>query len=216
MSPMNDDDFTPKPIVARVLPFVIVFGIICLVGVVIFSMTRNDSSSTADIASSTADTSSTPPTTSSDPVLDYCDFLNPALMTDANGYVLPGPNGYVLGCDAWSEKADGIELYGLNSWNWAGQTMMIGTNNPPCKSLGLTFYPNTWAPNSVKVISDDGSVTEVQIGPPESKPVDLELPLKKGLSQFRLDFDKTWSPLAENEGPDSRHLSNVTIISCKA
>ena len=205
---MSDGDLTPKPFVRLVLPYVIVIGIFFVIGLLLLNTFANQGQSSTAVSASTVTVGAPETSTSPDVQLDFCDFtdLGPSI----------GDDGYVLGCQMWQETANPDTLYGLKAWNWAGVVAMIGTSNPPCKSLELTFYPNTWGSNSVVVTSDKQVAKTVRIGPPGSLPVVLKLPLDPGSSQFRLNYDKTWSPLVEDGIQDARNLSNVTLVRCGA
>ena len=205
---MSEGDLTPKPFVRLVMPYVIVIGIFFAIGLLLLNTFSNRGQSSTAVSGSPVTEGAPETSTASGVQLDFCDFADPGPSI--------GDDGFVLGCQMWKETAQPAKLYGLKAWNWAGAVAMIGTSKPPCKSLVLTFYPNDWGANSVVITSDKQVATTVKIGGPGSQPVVFKPALHQGISQFRLDYDRTWSPLAEDGAQDARKLSNVTLVRCGA
>ena len=193
---MSDEDFTPKPFVRSILPYIAVIGILCVVGLELARVIQGHGQVTTAVSVSTSAVGA-PESTAADVQWSYCDFSNPAPSV--------GGEGYVLGCQIWADDA---------LWNWAGGTVMIGASRPLCRALVLTFTPNSWGSNSVVITSDKQVVKTLQIGPPGSQPVITKLALREGVSQFRLEYEKTWSPPPVNGVQDTRKLSNITSVLC--
>ena len=126
----------------------------------------------------------------------YCDFKTGIKV---------GTSGAFYGCEFWQEDGN----------SWAGSTVMVASSSPPCVSLLMTVFPNSWGSNTFVVSNSEGTLMEGRVGAGNSPAVNLRIPFTPGTSQTKIDFKKVWSPQIEDDSADVRFLSQPIIFKCE-